>query len=183
MASRDRTRTTAEQYYDSPEYAAHDLIQLIAGEVVIGMPPSLKHQRTSIKLSAWLLDVEEAQGGIHYVAPADVRLDDYNSYEPDLFYIAPGSDAVLQDNRVIGAPDLVIEILSPRTAQYDRGTKQAVYARNGVREYWLVDPEAQTVEVLVLSGDTFEAQGTHTNTATFRSAVLDRDVPLERIFA
>jgi len=82
-----------------------------------------------------------------YFAPFDVFLTDLNVYQPDLVFISNERSGILKDDNVEGAPDLVIEVLSPRTAKYDRGVKRDIYARTGVEELWIVDPELKTVQV------------------------------------
>jgi Uma2 family endonuclease len=86
--------------------------------------------------------------------------------------------------RIIGVPDLVVEVASPGTATYDRRTKLDAYARAGVPEYWLADPHARTIEVLRLEGATYAHVGVFEGAATLPSAVLpDLPVRVEQFFA
>ena len=87
-------------------------------------------------------------------APLDVILSEHDVLEPDLLLVLNEHQDYLQD-WVRGAPDLVIEILSPTTASRDRGLKLKTYARYGIGEYWIVDPDAQTVEVYRLTAEAF----------------------------
>ncbi len=90
-----------------------------------------------------------AQGlGAVYDAPFDVILSEEDVVQPDIVFVAAEHRHRLRPEGLRGAPDLVVEILSPATAERDRGVKQHLYFKYGVREYWLVDPEGQTVEVL-----------------------------------
>lgn len=85
---------------------------------------------------------------------ADVHLDHQNVYVPDVMIVCDRSK--IHDNGVFGAPDLVVEVLSPSTRKHDRGAKMRHYATAGVREYWIVDPLAESVEVYKNHGGIFE---------------------------
>jgi Uma2 family endonuclease len=82
-----------------------------------------------------------------YCAPVDTFLTDLNVYQPDVAFISNKRKSIIKEEGVDGAPDFVVEILSPRTAKYDRGAKRDIYARTGVEELWIVDPELKTVQV------------------------------------
>ncbi len=84
----------------------------------------------------------------------DVHLADHTVAQPDVLYVSPERREILQD-WIEGAPDLVVEVLSPSTARMDRLLKLNRYAEAGVREYWLVDPVARTIEILVNNGERF----------------------------
>ena len=103
-----------------------------------------------------------------------VHLDDENIPEPDIFWVSgPDSKCKLGDNGYYyGAPDRVIEILSPSSVRRGRRTKFALYQRHGVREYWLVDPEAESIEVWRLEGQQFVRVGVFGVDQTFVSSVL-----------
>jgi Uma2 family endonuclease len=184
MVQTTRTGINATDYYQLPEYQQHDLIQLINGEVIISMPPILKHQTIVKKILALLIQVEAAQGGLSFVAPTEVHLDDENIFEPDVLYIAPANLAITQqdEKRIIGAPDLIVEVLSPSTAKYDRQEKYNAYEQRGVREYWIVDPLHETIEVWTLSDERFQRQGAFADDDTFASAVLGERISVEAIF-
>ena len=87
-----------------------------------------------------------------WTAPLDVRLSPDTAVQPDLIFISNSRAKIIKENYIDGAPDLVVEILSPSTAAHDRATKLALYAKAGVPEVWLLDPHAKTVEVLKLQG-------------------------------
>ena len=91
--------------------------------------------------------LEEHRGGKVLIGPLEVRLPDEKVYEPDLLFIANSRKAILTPIKVEGAPNLIVEVLSPRTAKLDKGAKRVVYARAGVEELWIVDPEAKRVHV------------------------------------
>lgn len=100
--------------------------------------------------------VRDRSLGRVWLAPLDVVLSNHDVAQPDILFVSNSRSDIATQANIQGAPDLVVEILSPGTAYYDRGSKQALYGRHGVREYWIVDPGTETVEVLV-EGD--EGQG------------------------
>ena len=85
-------------------------------------------------------------GSIH-LSPSDVQLTDLNIFQPDLYYVSNTRKAVLTDQGARGAPDLIVEIVSPKTAKLDRGVKRELYARSGVEEMWIVDPAVKKISV------------------------------------
>ncbi|MFZ4815005.1 MAG: Uma2 family endonuclease [Phototrophicaceae bacterium] len=167
-----KTRLTADDYYQLPEYDSATMIQLIEGEVVVNMAPLLKHQDIVGNIFVFLKQLIKQIGGRVYIAPAEVYLNTHNVYEPDVFYLAPDSAAIITEKNVIGAPDLVVEVLSPTTAKYDRQTKFNAYAAAGVREYWVVDPLHNTLEVWQGQSQAFHKLGTYDPADTFTSPVL-----------
>ena len=85
---------------------------------------------------------------------------------------------IVTDANIQGAPDLVVEVLSLSTAGYDRGYKQVLYGRHGVREYWIVDPDAETVDILVEGEDALVPLGSYGNTGEFTTSLLE-GLPLD----
>ena len=125
--------------------------ELIEGEHYMTPAPSLRHQRVSRRL-ARILDtflLHHPLGEV-FPAPCDVVLSEINVVEPDLVFVAAESAGILTEQNVQGAPELVIEILSPSTRHTDAVVKRGLYESYGVREYWLVDPLAETVTVFRL---------------------------------
>ena len=131
--------------------------ELLDGELVMVPAPSLGHQRVDIRLGALLhVFVNERNLGEVFSAPCDVVLSETDVVQPDLLFVSNERAHILFNSANIrGAPDLVIEILSPSTANRDRTRKRALYAQYGVPEYWLVDPDARTVTVLRLGAAGF----------------------------
>jgi Uma2 family endonuclease len=128
--------------------------ELIFGRFYLSPSPSILHQTVLLLLSRLLDDIAMATGGTVFVAPLDVTLADHSVVQPDLFYVSAARRRILHE-RVEGAPDLVIEILSPGTARRDRGQKLALYADSDVREYWIVDALERQIELLVNEGGRF----------------------------
>ena len=105
--------------------------------------------------------VTENRLGRVYQAPFDVVLSNMDVVQPDLLFVSNARAHVVTAANVQGAPDLVVEILSPSTAERDRTLKRRLYARHGVSEYWIVDTEARSVTVLLLREGGFEVAGTY----------------------
>lgn len=130
--------------------------ELYDGEVWEVPSPILLHQVVLARLHIVLAEYVRKHGGLVAFAPLDIVLTDYDVVQPDLLLFTADRVPLLnlrKANRV--APDLAIEILSPSTERNDRGRKMALLARHGVREYWLVDPEAPRLEVYVLTSERF----------------------------
>ena len=185
MAEAKRVRITARDFYQLPEYADHDLIELINGEVIIRMPPILKHQLLVKKILILLAQIEIQKGGVAFTAPTEVRLDDDNVFEPDVLYIQADNLAITQkdEKRIIGAPNLVVEVLSPSTAKVDRQEKYQAYEKHGVNEYWIVDPVYEVIEVWHLQ-DTgrYNRHGAFGKADTFTSSLLGEEISVKAIF-
>ena len=141
-----------EKKWTYAEYATWDdgkRWEIIDGEVYAMSPaPNLRHQRISRKISAAFENFFKGKPCEPFEAPTDVVLDEYNVVQPDLLVVCDKSK--LTAANVQGAPDLVIEILSPSTTVKDRREKMALYERFGVREYLLIHPVDETVERFVL---------------------------------
>ena len=122
--------------------------ELIEGEHFMTPSPSVYHQKISINLSWRLKDyVDEYNLGIVLAAPTDVKLSDIDLLVPDIIFVKADRLNILKQNYINEAPDLVIEILSPSTSKRDKDLKFKRYTHYGVQEYWIVDPEKQSIEV------------------------------------
>jgi Uma2 family endonuclease len=124
--------------------------ELIDGEHFVSPSPATAHQELSVNLlRALLRHLDDPGAGKLLHAPFDVRLSPHTVLVPDLVYFTAERFArVVNEKHATAAPDLVVEILSPGTRRRDKGRKRAVYDREGVREYWMVDPEARSITVL-----------------------------------
>ncbi len=164
----------------------HSWYELINGQPVRKQSPSIHHQRISGKIEFELaLYAKQSQSGEMFHAPLDVVLDDNNAYHPDIFFIKTERSFILdaKEQVVIGAPDLVVEILSKSTAVYDKGAKKENYERNGVREYWLVDPRNKSIEVYTLLQQRYQLALYQEETGVISSIVLEGfSLDLEQIF-
>lgn len=173
MLTTAKPKATYADYQALPEGAPY---QLIGGELVMAPSPTRFHQFAQGELEYALRTyVKERGGGEVYDAPFDVKLSDTETYQPDIVYVSKARRPILTDAGAEGAPDLVMEVLSPSTGYYDLTHKKRVCAAAGVSEYWIVDPQEKRIEVHARQDDgTFavvdEAQGDDSAVA---SALLD----------
>ena len=150
-------------------------IELINGVVVRKASPSPKHQEISQNLNfALSMFVRSRNSGKIFAAPTDVFLDDYNHLIPDLCFISGGRlDIIDYREGIFGAPDLVVEIISQGSVVQDRVDKRAAYQCCGVREYWLVDSENQSIEVFQNRNGKFHILSHALGSGTVGSFILD----------
>ncbi len=165
-------RLTVSEYFKMPESMRP--MELVHGVVREPPAPRYGHQSLVTHLGA-LLDhhVRTHDLGQVCVSPVDVVLDEPGALvvQPDIVFVARARQGLIRD-RIVGAPDLAIEILSPGTARRDRTTKLDWYRRYGVRECWLVDRKARAIEVIELAAPTGEQRHTYAGDDALRSAVL-----------
>lgn len=147
--------------------------ELIDGEHIMSPSPKTKHQRASINLAALFhAFVRKVSLGQVFTAPLDVIFSDFDVTEPDLVFVSHERETTITEDNIRGAPDLVVEILSPTTAERDRKIKFRLYEKYGVREYWLVSPEAENIQIFVLRGGKHEMLGNFSGSHEVRSEVL-----------
>jgi len=116
--------------------------------------PTPLHQTVVPLLWRHFDDIAQAAGGLALPAPLDVTLAEHSVVQPDVIYLSAARRGSVRA-RVEGAPDRLIEVLSPGTARRERGEKLILYARSGIREYWIVDSETRQIEFLVNEGGRF----------------------------
>ena len=158
--------------YRRADYAAlpdEPRCELIFGRLYLSPSPVLLHQFLVTHLAWRLKELAAQTGGMAVVAPMDVHLAEHSVVQPDVLYISPERRGIMRD-WVYGAPDLVVEILSPSTASRDRLHKLNLYAQHGVAEYWIVDPGPRHIDFCVLE-DGEIAVGTPA-AGTWRSPVV-----------
>jgi Uma2 family endonuclease len=144
----------AADYWKLPE---GEPVELLRGRFVVSPAPDLTHQTIVGNLYVLLFNIARTSGGRAFVAPTDVELDDHSIPQPDVLYVRKERRGILK-NRVMGAPDLVVEVLSPHNSRRDRVDKLNLYAEFGVAEYWIVDPTERQFDFLVNRGGKFEIQ-------------------------
>lgn len=150
------------------------LYELIGGELHVTPAPSVRHQVISGNLFALLREaVTDAGLGRVLYAPVGVMLSDEDVVEPDLVVVLAEHAERIGRQTIEGPPDLVVEILSPGSAGRDLTTKRALYARFGIPEYWIVDPESDSVEVLTLKEEAYSRDGLYRAADTLRSPLLE----------
>jgi Uma2 family endonuclease len=132
--------------------------ELIFGRFQVSPSPSLIHQFIVSFLLHEFFEIASENGGLALVAPMDVYLAEHSVVQPDLLYIGRQRRSIAQE-RIEGAPDLLVEVLSPGSGRRDRDEKMRLYAETGVGEYWIIDPAERQIEFLINAGDRFMVQG------------------------
>jgi Uma2 family endonuclease len=147
------TSYTYADYAALPEGAPY---QLIGGQLVVSPSPTPYHQLVLANLQFALESrVRVAELGVVLAAPIDLWLSDRDTFQPDLLFLSSDRLDLIGERAIEGAPDLVVEVLSPSTAGYDLRQKRDAYERHGVKEYWIVDPAARRIEVYALEDGRF----------------------------
>ncbi|MEY8313280.1 Uma2 family endonuclease [Oscillospiraceae bacterium 42-9] len=150
-------------YADYLQWNAAERCELIEGETVLLAAPSTSHQRISMEISRQLANFLEGKNCEAFAAPFDVRLFEKDNdapedvdtvVQPDITVVC--DRAKLDERGCKGAPDMVIEILSPGSLRHDRLVKMDLYQRAGVGELWLVDPANRAIQVFLLKGGVFQ---------------------------
>jgi Uma2 family endonuclease len=167
---------TLEEFWELPEPPDHPKFELIAGVLYMTLPPGHVHDKTVSQLVRVLYEYFIGSGdkGMLYVPRAGLMRQPNTWIEPDLFYVAAGTQARLDPKypEYMTTADLVIEVISPSSAIYDRNTKADTYAALGVKELWLVDEASRRIEVRVLRGDRFGPSSVLESDDAMRSEVL-----------
>ncbi len=180
-----QTKFTYEDYLLFPDDGRRH--ELIDGDHYMTPSPSRKHQRIALNLSSIIATYLRHQPlGELYTAPFDVLLSDLDVVQPDLLFVCTARAAILTAAHVRGTPDLVVEILSETTRRTDEIIKRKLYERFGVQEYWIIDPELETIKIYRMI-----AQGYHRVAELDNEAVVmlstpllpDLSIPLKDIFA
>lgn len=170
VTKKPKVRYTYADYCQLPDDTRYELID---GELYLIPSPGTAHQRAFLQLARRMADfVESRDLGVVYIAPFDVILSDHDTLQPDILFVAAGRQPIITARACEGPPDLVVEVLSPSTAGRDLALKRERYARFGVREYWLVDPVARSIEVLTWQEGAFHSQGIYAGDMSPVSAVL-----------
>lgn len=164
---------TLEEFWELPDPPDHSKLELIAGVLYMTPPPGYDHDSAVMRLNrlitAYLLATKDKDG--LYVPRAAIWTKDQTHLEPDLFYVSVKTQKAFRAKQRTTA-DLVIEVISPGSAIYDRNTKADTYAALGVKELWLVDEVKQTVEVRKLAGKQFTKGKLYSGASIVKSSVL-----------
>lgn len=172
MASSTSTfKFTYEDYRNAPEDKRYELLD---GDLAVTPAPGEAHQRASRNLTILLGQWAKLAGTGHvYAVPFDVMLTETDVVQPDLLFVSNEREHIITEENVQGAPDLVVEVLSPSTAERDRTFKRSLYAKHGVKEFWLVDTAAKTVTVLLREDQRFALAGAYGVGQNLTSATLN----------
>ena len=173
---------TIEDYKVLPETGPH--YQLINGTLHMSPAPTRFHQHVSLNLTNIVYNwINSSGSGFIYNAPFDVYLDEFNVFQPDLVYVSPKNLHILTDAGVEGAPDLIVEILSPSTRKIDLGPKKKIFAKYGVKEFWAVDPNSRQVQKFELEKSVDSPSDSYDENDTLESAILPGlKIDLNKIF-
>ena len=172
MVTNPDVRLTVQDYLNIPE-EDENRYELINGELYMAPAPSWEHQKSTINL-ATLLDNFVSDTGLGEVvaSPIDVYLSDEDVFQPDIVFISNERLGIIHSDGIHGAPDLVIEVLSPGTERIDRTLKSERYEMFDVSEYWQANPIAKTILVLRARDGAFERVGLFTEGMTLETPLL-----------
>ena len=171
MVARSTARFLAEDIWDTPDDG--NRYEVIDGELYVTPPPNREHQHASGELHGTIWSYLRANPiGVMYAAPFGVILDTPSGVQPDLVYVSNERREILTDQGISGAPDLVVEILSPSTRSRDRGIKLRVYQAAGVQRYWIADPRTRTLEERVLGEEGYDPPTIYRAGDLFRPALF-----------
>lgn len=154
--------TTSPKYIRPPQTALEvfELLpegtrcQLIDNTILMSPSPNIQHQDLAAQIYDVLkIFIIECKNGKLYFAPLDVYFDDENIFQPDILFISNENKSIIQDGKIKGAPDLIVEILSPSSEKLDLGKKKTIYEKFGVKEYWTIQPKDNSTQVFVLTKD------------------------------
>ncbi len=158
------------------EYAAiseDGQFEVVNGVLYMSPSPGWDHQFIVLEIAAHIRSfMRTTDLGFVGVAPFDIELSSHTVVQPDVFVLLKEHRNRLTKARMLGAPDLVVEIASPSTARHDLHEKQNAYAQAGVPEYWVVNPDAQTIELLMLKNGVYRSLGLFSGDVTLPSVVL-----------
>lgn len=179
-----KVKFTYEDYLLFPDDGKRH--ELIDGERYMTPAPSTKHQRISLNLAITIgTYVKQHKIGKVFDAPCDVILSDLDVVQPDLLFVSSARASIITEKNIQGAPDLVVEILSEGTRKTDEIIKRKLYEGHGIPEYWIVDPELETVKVYRMSAQGYirSAELSLESNSTLTTPLLaDLRIPLSEIF-
>lgn len=159
--------------------------ELIDGDLALTPPAGTFHQSISVRLCRVLAaGIMDTGAGFVFTAPFSARLSKFDVVEPDLLVVKRSRKRLITERWLDGPPDLAVEILSKSTGRFDRSTKRALYERSKVPEYWIIDPESKSIEVLVLTRGKYNQHAVFKGRSIARSnAFPEIEVRLTELFA
>jgi Uma2 family endonuclease len=163
-------RWTYEEYYKLDDGQRYEIMD---GSLLMAPSPDMWHQDWLSNLHFLLrLYLDKKKLGRVFIPPFDVVFDSENTVQPDLIFVASANLGIIEQRAIFGAPDLLVELLSPSSISRDRRDKKALYARFGVKEYWIGDPANMTMEILTLRDGRYQPYCTATEKGKLTSKVL-----------
>lgn len=174
---------TSEMYAALPDDGRH--YEVVQGVLTMSPTPELAHQGVIAEISAFLREqIFLKRRGLVLTSPVDVVLAKKTTVQPDVLVVLAEHVKKVEPKRVIGAPDLVVEVISPSSATYDRLVKYSVYEQVGVPEYWLANLSEQTIEVFVLETGQYRSLGAFQGEQIVQSRLIpDAPAPAAQFFA
>ena len=182
MAVRGRVRFRADDIWDAPE--DNNRYEVIDGDLYVTPAPSWLHQSASGTLYGYLWQyIHPRRLGKLVSAPTGVVLDEENGIQPDLIYVSRERMHIISERGVEGAPDLVVEVLSPSTEARDRGIKLRRYAAAGVPHYWIVAPQTRPLEAYRLGEQGYDRTGVYGPGSVFRPELFPGlEIPIDDLW-
>ena len=174
-----------QDYLQLPEDKRYEIID---GDLFMVPSPDERHQHILSNIFYVLFDyVRKNKLGAVYCAPFDILFSEEDIVQPDIIFVSNKNKKIITKDNIQGTPDLLVEILSPGTSKRDLGIKKKLYAKNGVREYWIADPAQETIEVLNLKEGEFRGKSYNTGvvgqTSRLSSPVIQGfDIDIKEIF-
>ena len=171
-------------YQDYVNMEGDERYELHDGELILVGSPNEDHQIASMRIGYRMYSfVEEHDLGQVFHAPYDVLFSDTDVVQPDLLFVSKEREHIRTPANIQGAPDLIVEILSPSSSRRDWRYKRELYASHGVREYWIVDPTNRIIWVMLLQDDALKEQGTYGEGDTVTSSTIEGfRVSMDEIF-
>jgi len=176
-----RKKYTYKDYVNTPDDKRYELIE---GELLMTPSPTTKHQRVLREIEFILKKfVSENNLGEIFFAPYDVYLDGENVIQPDIMFISKERLNIIGEKNIQGAPCLTIEIISEGSAYRDMVQKKKLYAKFGVKEYWIVIPEEELIEIYSLENGIYQLSKVYRKNEVLESATLKcLKIELKEIF-
>ena len=176
-----RTKLTYQDYANTPDDKRYELID---GVLIVVPAPNIAHQRSNRRFGLQMSEfVDNNALGEVFLAPTDVVLSDTDTVQPDVLFISNEREHIITEANIQGAPDLVVEILSPSTARHDWREKRDLYAKHCVNEYWVVDTANRVIFVMLLKDGVLEIEETCASGDTLTSPTLKGfEVSVDDIF-
>ena len=183
MALPKGARFLADYIWESPDDG--NRYEVIDGKLYVTPAPVPEHQDASGNLFGLIwTHVRRHKLGRVWAAPLGVVLEHDTAVQPDLVYVSAERIGLRSDRGIEGAPDLVVEILSPGTRARDRGVKLQRYSRAGVPHYWIVDPRRRTLEAFELVSGAYQLRERCQDDQLFRPALFPGlEIPLAELWA
>jgi Uma2 family endonuclease len=173
---------TYQDYLELPDDG--NRYEIIEGELVMPPAPYTIHQDICRNIAIELtIYTRKMKLGKIYFAPTDVVLSDINVVQPDILFISKENLQIITEKNIKGVPDLIVEIISPSTDYYDLFVKKETYERSGIKEYWLVDPQKQWVEIYLNIEQKFKLHQRLDREGVLKSKVLNGfEIDMETVF-